>query len=355
MKRVPLYLIIYIQLFGGLCSCERLDIPLPDEETEEDVTPSLPEQDVNNDVRDGSRESPYTVAHAQAIGDEYFEVEDAWIEGYIVGWISGSHYPNGARFSAQSAGNTNLLLADSIYENDPAHCLPVQLPSNSQIRQQLNLKDNPQNLRRHIKLKGDITGYFNTTGVKNTSVYEWLGSSAMEDEKIALSVTELYEDFSSFALGDSLNQNNWNIAAFYKYNWKVGGNSLERYATVCHTDTFSNRPFEYWLITPPINFGRMKNPYLSFVTSYANWDGMSQLEAFILSGKNPYVIHLLPYVDGTMANPETGQENQWVKSGEVSLSSYSGISYIGFRYKGISSGRDGTTFRIDDIRLIDKD
>ena len=94
MKRVPLYLIIYIQLFGGLCSCERLDIPLPDEETEEDVTPSLPEQDVNNDVRDGSRESPYTVAHAQAIGDEYFEVEDAWIEGYIVGWISGSHYPN---------------------------------------------------------------------------------------------------------------------------------------------------------------------------------------------------------------------------------------------------------------------
>ena len=356
MKQNILYLIIYISLCAGVCSCERLEIPAYEEESPEkdEENPLLPDMG-EDEVRDGSREAPYTVAHAQAIGEEYFEVEDAWIEGYIVGWISGSHYPNGARFSAQSAGNTNLLLADSIYENDPAHCLPVQLPSNSQIRQQLNLRDNPSNLRRHIKLKGDITGYFNTTGVKNTSVYEWLGSSAMEDEKIALSVTELHEDFSSFALGDSLNQNNWNIAAFYKYNWKVGGNTLERYATVCHTDTFSNRPFEYWLITPPINFGRMKNPYFSFTTSFANWDGLSQLDAFILSGKNPYEIHLLPYVDGTMANPDTGQEDQWVKSGEVSLHSYSGIFYIGFRYKGISSGTDGTTFRIDDIRLIDKD
>ena len=356
MKQNILYLIIYISLCAGVCSCERLEIPAYEEESPEkdEENPLLPDMG-EDEVRDGSREAPYTVAHAQAIGEEYFEVGDAWIEGYIVGWISGSHYPNGARFSAQSAGNTNLLLADSIYENDPAHCIPVQLPTNSQLRQELNLADNPTNLRRHVKLKGDITGYFNTTGVKNTSVYEWLGSSAMEDEKIALSVTELYEDFSGFKVGDSLSLKNWSAPTFWLDYWKIGGNRVERYATICHTDTFSNRTFEYWLITPPLNLKRMKNAHFSFSTAYENWDGRSKLDVFIIGEKDPFSLGILPFLNAQIADPTHCEAHEWYPSGDISLESYSGVQYIGFRYKGKSTGKDGTTFCIDNIRLVDKE
>lgn len=356
MKWKSLYLIIYIALFGGLCGCERLDIPAGEEELpeQEEENPSLPEMEGEDDVRDGSRKAPYTVAQAQAIGDEYFEVDNAWVEGYIVGWVNGSHYPSGARFSAESAGMTNLLLADSIYENDPVHCIPVQLPANTKLRQDLNLADNPTNLRRHVKLQGDITSYFSTTGIKSPTTYEWLGSSAMEDEMIALSVTELYEDFSGFKIGDSLILKNWTVSPFHVDYWKVGGNMYERHASICHTDTFSNRPFEYWLITPPINLDRMKDPYISFNTAYDNWDGKSQLDVFIVSEKEAYYLDILLFLDTEAANPTLCGPRQWLPSGDISLQSHFGIHYIGFRYKGRSTGKNGTAFYIDNVRLEDK-
>lgn len=345
-----LYLIIYIAL---LCGCERLELPDQtegDEDTEE--SPASPLPDLGEDeIRDGSREAPYIVSHVQEIMEEYSEVSDAWVEGYIVGWISGSHYPNGARFTAQAAGTTNLLLADSIFENDPANCIPIQLPANTEVRQELNLADNPQNLRRHVKVKGNIARYFNTAGVVDVTLHEWMSASAMEDEKKALSVIELNEDFSTFDLGDSLALKDWSIIAFYMPHWHVQGNRLERYAAICHTDTFSNRSFEYWLITPPINLSRMKKPVFSFSTAYENWDNNSRLETFIISEKDPFKLGLLPFLETTIAQPETVGEGQWVHSGDIGLHSYSGILYIGFRYKGLSTGKRATTFRIDDIKL----
>lgn len=348
MSRTFLYLIIYMVL----CGCERMEIPTYDEEedTEEENTIPLPDVDENS-VRDGSREAPYIVAHVQTIGEGGLEIDNIWVEGYIVGWISGSHYPQGARFSAQSAGVTNLLLADSIFENDPAHCIPVELPNNTDIRTKLNLQDNPSNLRRHIKLKGNMTSYFSVTGLKKTSIHEWIGISAMEDEKIALSVTELNEDFTHFKIGDSLALKNWNIAASYTPNWQIGGNSSERYVSICHTDTFSNRPFEYWLITPPLNIKRMKSAIFSFTTSYENWDDNSRLDVFIIDDKTPFNLDLFPALNAITAHPEANAPQEWVHSGNISLHSYPGIHYIGFRYKGKSTGKDGTIFHIDNIRL----
>ncbi|MBQ8867627.1 MAG: choice-of-anchor J domain-containing protein [Bacteroidaceae bacterium] len=356
MRQNILYLIIYITLCGGVCSCERMDIPVQDEEGigKEESTP-LPEIG-EDDTRDGSLEAPYTVAHVQMLGREGIEITDAWIEGFIVGWISGSHYPAGARFDAMSAGETNLLLADSIYEHDPARCIPVQLPNNSVVRDTLNLQDHEANMRRHVRLKGDITSYFNVTGLKKTDNYKWTSTSALEDELIATSVTGLYEDFSECNVGDTLvTLKNWRTRVRYQPNhWVVGGNMYERYVSICHTDTFTNRPYECWLITPPINLARMKNPYISFTTAYDNWDGKAELMVFIFGEKDPVKLGLLPRLDVLTANPTQCGARQWLPSGEIDLHSFSGIQYIGFRYKGKSTGKDGTTFYIDNIRLVDK-
>jgi hypothetical protein len=137
-----------------MCGCERLEIPYTpdksDEQPEESITP-LPDTEQNEEERDGSHENPFTVSDIQTLGKIY-DIEDAWVKGYIVGWISGSSYPTGGRFTSNSAGNTNLLLADSIFETDPVHCIPIQLPNNSLVRKELNLSDHPQNWKRHIKL-----------------------------------------------------------------------------------------------------------------------------------------------------------------------------------------------------------
>ena len=47
----------------------------------------------------------------------------------------------------------------------------MQLPSGS-LRDELNLVDNPQQLRRKIYLRGDIVdAYFGIPGIKNISEY----------------------------------------------------------------------------------------------------------------------------------------------------------------------------------------
>lgn len=357
MSQKVLYLIIYMLILGGMCGCERLEIPYTpdksDEQPEESITP-LPDTEQNEEERDGSHENPFTVSDIQTLGKIY-DIEDAWVKGYIVGWISGSSYPTGARFTSNSAGNTNLLLADSIFETDPVHCIPIQLPNNSLVRKELNLSDHPQNWKRHIKLKGDIKDYFKVTGMKNTSTYEWLGTSAVEDEKNAFSTTEIDENFDAKSLGDSLKLSNWTILSYSTSYWKIGGDTFERFATICHTDTFANRTFEYWLITPPINLSRLNNAKFSFRTSYNNWDNKSRLEIFIIEGNNPYNNGLLPQLICSIAHPNIIEPNQWLYSEDIELDSYSGIKYIGFRYKGISTGKQGTSFCIDDILLQEKE
>lgn len=353
MSKRALYLIIYTLILGGMYGCERLEIPYTfdesDNQPEETITP-LPDTEQNEEERDGSRDNPFTVSDVQTLGKIY-DIEDAWVEGYIVGWISGSAYPSGARFTSNSAGNTNLLLADSIFETNPSNCIPVQLPNNSLVRKELNLSDYPQNWKRYIKLRGDIKDYFKVTGMKNTSTYEWMGVSAIEDEKNALSITEIDENFDTNLVGDSLKLSNWTLLSYSRSYWQIGGNAFERFATICHTDTFTNHPFEYWLITPPINLNRLEKGLFSFRTAYNNWDNKSHLEVFIIEENTPYHNGLLPQLICPIAHPNITAPNEWIYSEEIELNSYSGIKYIGFRYKGISTGKHGTSFYIDDILL----
>lgn len=342
----------------GLYSCERLEIPnmtednteTPDED-EDETNPDLPEIGNEEEIRNGSRENPYTVADVQTLGKTY-EILDAWVEGYIVGWVNGSAYPSGARFGAESAGATNILLADSVLENDPAHCIPIQLPA-SVLRQDLNLKSNPQNFKRHIKLKGDVTTYFKVVGLKKTNVYEWMGTSAMEDEKLALSIAELTEHFSDYNPGTLLKETNkWHtISTSYTTDWHVGSYPDERFATVCHTDTFMNHTFEYWLITPPINFNRLKKAVLTFDTMYDNWDGESELSVILMNEKEYDPENILTILEARIACPELISENQWLPSGEIAFNSFKGVSYLAFRYKGTYRGKRNTTFCIDNIKL----
>ncbi len=118
----------------------------------------------------GTQEAPYTVADVQNLDNPKTE---SWVKGYIVGFVVGTKVDETTSFfstDADSVANTNLLIADDAAEKDYAKCLPVQLPS-GEVRDALNLQDNPGNLGKSVALKGTLDAYFGICGVKSVTEY----------------------------------------------------------------------------------------------------------------------------------------------------------------------------------------
>lgn len=122
-------------------------------------------EDNKPDTGDSSKENPYTVAQAIANNSG-----NAWVKGYIVGWIDGQVLAEGARFNSSATVKTNLLIADDANETDLAKCMPVQLPTGD-VRTALNLQDNPQNYKQEVILSGSLEKYFGTAGLKSVTEF----------------------------------------------------------------------------------------------------------------------------------------------------------------------------------------
>ncbi len=108
-----------------------------------------------------------TVSEAlNSIGDN-----EVWVSGCIVG---GDLTSSSASFKAPFTSRTNMLLGPRSSASDREGCLSVQLHS-GEIRDALNLVDNPELLGRKICLKGDIVdAYYGVPGLKNITEYELL-------------------------------------------------------------------------------------------------------------------------------------------------------------------------------------
>ncbi len=90
--------------------------------------------------------------------------EDVWVYGYIVG---GDLSSSKASFKVPFTSRTNLVIAARAGTKDRDACLSVQLQKGD-IRDALNLVDNPENLGRMVFLQGDIVeAYYGLPGVQN--------------------------------------------------------------------------------------------------------------------------------------------------------------------------------------------
>lgn len=113
----------------------------------------------------GGKENALNVTQAR----EKAGSSGVWLYGYIVG---GDLTSSGASFKAPFSSKTNLLLAPKASVTDRSICLSVQLKS-GEVRNALNLVDNPGNLGRLVYLKGDIvTAYYGLPGIQNISEFE---------------------------------------------------------------------------------------------------------------------------------------------------------------------------------------
>ena len=184
----------------------------------------------------GTEAEPYTVA-----GVVKAATGEAWVKGYIVGFMQtgDSNYPV---FTAETDTiNTNILLADSI--GDEENYIAVQLPKGA-VRDGLNLVDNKGNLNQEVLLYGTITNYFSAIGLKGVS-YARLGGAEFgnkpadaDDVIFTQSFKQSFGDFIEYSVsGDE----KWYIDTKYGYAMVTG-----------YVDG-TNKANEDWLISPAIS------------------------------------------------------------------------------------------------------
>lgn len=120
-------------------------------------------------------EAAETISVAEAIENN---TGTATVKGFIVGTAnSSSSYVQNPPFTK----NTNIGLADSPDETDPAKILPVQLPTGS-IRSGLNLVDNPSNFKAEVTITGSLEAYFSTAGLKSPTAFTILSEGEAPPE-----------------------------------------------------------------------------------------------------------------------------------------------------------------------------
>lgn len=114
-------------------------------------------------VGNGTAENPYTVEDIKKSGAKGSNV---FVKAYIVGFVPDKAIDE-AKFTAEGCEATsNVLIAASADETSVDNVMPVQLPSGD-VRNAINLKDNPANIKQEVVLCGNIETYFGKTGLKS--------------------------------------------------------------------------------------------------------------------------------------------------------------------------------------------
>lgn len=192
----------------------------------------------------------YTVAEALAAFTGV--ATPAIVKGYIVGSIDDKSIDD-ANFSGNAVLKTNLLIADNADETDIAKCLAVQLPSGD-VRNALNLVDNPGNYKKLVTLTGSLEKYFGVPGLKTVSKYEIEGVTPEEPETPeGAYINETFAtDFGAFTTQETVGNYPWIID--YSCAKVTGYESASKV----------NNAAESWLVSPAVDFTSETEAYIAF-------------------------------------------------------------------------------------------
>ena len=307
------------------------------------ATPPTPPQTQGS----GTESDPYSVGSIIAFNPQSTtETEHAgvWVKGYIVGWADMStEYvinANTARFSAPATMKTNILVAADKNCTDVTKCIGVQLPSGD-VRNALNLQDNPGNLGKEVSLKGDVLKYSGVPGLRNTSAYKIEGGDNPGPTPGSTIVTSLDEGFAK-----DVTPEGWTLTGSKK--WYFTDYNSNAYAAM--TGYKGTPPFDSWLITPGIDMAKCADKVLTFDTQVNGYGSTtSRLEVYVLTSADPATANKTQ-LNPTLATAPSSGYSDWVSSGNLDLSSYTGVIYIGFRYTATQDA-NYATWCVDNVRL----
>lgn len=291
---------------------------------------------------DGTETSPYNVAQVLS----GIEATGVWVSGYIVGWVDGMTLSTGATFSVPATGNTNVLIADSPTETDVNKCVPVQLPSGD-LRSAINLVDNPGNLGKKLSYKGNLTKYFGVRGLKEGTEYKLDGAGGSDTPSETVDpVTSLDETFEGISSISQLAGWTSKVVAGNKQWYFTSYDNNYYAACTAYKGTDDGNGYDSWLITPPLRVDGMAEKVLNFETQAAYSGGA--FEVYAMTTNDPATATLTK-LDCKLATPPASGYSGFVPSGDISLSGFSGVIYIGFRYTATTSA-SSMTYCIDNVK-----
>ncbi|MBN2765429.1 MAG: choice-of-anchor J domain-containing protein [Paludibacteraceae bacterium] len=291
-------------------------------------------------VGEGAEAAPYNVAAAIQNQSGL-----KWVSGYIVGYVwSGTQ--TSYVFSADSCTQaTNILIADTKTETNPDNCMAVQLPSGA-IRAGLNLVDVKANLGKSVKLYGSLEAYFAKPGIKSVSYYELEGGSSGGNKPADTSDAILTESFlanqGAFTIVDVT------LPEGGTYVWKWDSYKFMKASAYIAN---ANKASEGWLISPTMNLTGKTSVNLSFEHTGKYFTANKLTEQVVLVSSN--------YSDGapstaswtTLTIPAWPTGNDWnfVNSGNISLSAVEGQSNVRIAFKYSSTTAGAATWEIRNV------
>ncbi len=288
----------------------------------------------------GSISDPYNVAE---VIERQGSGKNAWVEAYVVGAVAPEVTTVKANtdieWQAPASMATTLVIAANADETDYTKCLIVPLPQGSRMRQQANLKDNPEILHTKIWIKGEFSEYMGTYGIQPLT-----GST--DEYKLSIAtggVTEIDENFESGLPSD------WtNVQVAGNKAWYTTTFSGNTYAAM--TGYKGTPPFDSWLITPAIAINKATNKNLKFRTQVNGYNSTtSHFEVYVLSTNDPSTAEKVK-LNPTIATPPASGYSDWAESGDLDLSQFNGTYYIGFRFEATADA-NYATWCVDDVKF----
>lgn len=278
---------------------------------------------------DGSFESPFNVA--AAVGNN--TGSGMWVQGYIVGVRETDVDPFEDNFNAPFRTNSNIMLADSPDETNTSVLLMVQLPIGD-VRDAINLVDNPENLGELVKLRGNLTAYFGAPGLRDTYQF-WMEGMPDPDPDPDPVQTVFEENFDSdlgtFTAFNITGPQEWNHVTF------DGGSA---YMNGFAGGAIAN---EDWLVSPAIDLSGETNVSLNIreaINYLSSYDDLKVLVANDYDESGPTASGT--WVELTGYNRPPGNNWTYVESGNIDISQFDGQTiHVALKYISTSSQASG--------------
>lgn len=310
-------------------------------------------------VGTGRWNNPMT-AYQALIGSINEEVNPAWVRGYIVGIvnvdITNVLSERTAVFEGPFNVATNMLIAMSPDERDWEKCATVQLSAGA-ARDALNLVDNPGNLGKLVCVRGETgSKYCSVYGVRDCKDFNW-GDMGREEIDLGEIDGSFYQDFEATTSFESYAAQGWRklMAMGGLDGWYIRNFGGTNYITVsAYKGTDNGGPYVNWLITPAIEMDKLTEKTLEFSTMAAYKADNSVLEVFVMDGDDPFTAkcHLLQVPIATPPASGGSTYSDWMPSGKIDLSAFTGTIHIGWRYYSAHGGNNGsTTYCLDNINV----
>jgi len=282
----------------------------------------------------GIDRDPYTVEYALT---QQNKERTAWVYGYIVGVVNGSINSTNpidgnddiSWTTPVSLDNTVVIASDSL-EDDWKKCLVVNLPGGSSLRDLVNLRDNPLNIRKKLAVFGMMESYLGAGGVSvpnGTTAEYWLNI------KPIIFSEPFSGSLGNFSTRNVLGTQVWVSSSYYgTYFAKMSGYS---------SGSFAN---EDWLISPAIDLTNYGTAAMSFMqanyyksTSTISDENSLWISSDYLDGTAPSTA---TWTKLTIPNMQTAfSKYDFLSSGSINIpSEYLGKSVkIAFKYTSTNS------------------